>query len=68
MVTLNHLGFGMTSGAYFSAPIGLEGIHVKSIEGDPVLGLGTKICPKCGRANANVPLCTGCGAPLQSDR
>jgi predicted transcriptional regulator len=67
VVTLNDSGFGMTSGSYFSAPIGLEGIHVKSIIGDPVLGLETKICPKCGKVNADERSCIRCGAPLQSD-
>jgi predicted transcriptional regulator len=68
VVTLNDSGFGMTGGTYFSAPTGLEGMHVKWIEGDPVLGLGTKICPKCRRTNLDVPSCTYCGATLQGDR
>jgi hypothetical protein len=66
-VALNNSGFGMTGGTYFSAPIGLEGIHVKWKEGDPVLGLGTKICPKCGRINLDAPFCTYCRAPMQGD-
>jgi hypothetical protein len=52
---------GMTSGAFFSGPVGLDDIRVYSTEGNPVVGMGVKICPRCGKVNETGSPCARCG-------
>ena len=62
VLTLSNLAFGMASGAYISCPTGQNQFRVASTKGDPVLGIGAKICPRCGEVSANIWTCDTCGA------
>ncbi len=61
VLRLNDLYFGIASGAYFSCPVVPSRMFVDSIEGDPVLGIGVRICPKCGKVNLVGSACANCG-------
>ena len=60
-VALSNIGFGMTSGAFFSCPVGYGGLSVAWVDGDPVVGIGARICPKCGKTSTDVSACDNCG-------